>query len=148
MIKVLFVCTGNICRSPTAEAVFARKIQAMGLQDEVSWDSAGTHGYHVGSAPDLRSTAAARRRGYDLSVLRARQVTYADFETFDLILCMDEGHLTTLQQAAPKIFHDRIKMFDDRDVGDPYYGGDQGFEDVLDQIEEACDRWILQLKPM
>lgn len=146
MIKVLFVCTGNICRSPTAEGVFAHKIQALGRQDQIAWDSAGTHGYHVGALPDARSMFVARTRGYDLSNQRARQVTYDDFENFDLILCMDKGHQLTLLGVAPKIFHDKIKMFDDRDVGDPYYGGDQGFEDVLDQIETACDRWIATLQ--
>jgi len=145
MIKVLFVCTGNICRSPTAEGVFAHKIKAAGLTDKIGWDSAGTHGYHVGAAPDPRSSAAAMARGYDLSGLKARQVTFDDFEDFDLLLCMDYGHLATLQGAAPADLHGKIHMFDDKDVGDPYYG-DNGFDTVLDQIEAACDRWIAQLK--
>ncbi len=145
MVKVLFVCTGNICRSPTAHGVFRHRVRALNLENRIACDSAGTHAYHVGEPPDKRSTATALTRGYDLSDLRARKVTYDDFEEFDYILCMDAGHKLILEQVAPKTLHHKIQMFDVRDVGDPYYGGAQGFEDVLDQIEEACDRWIAKL---
>lgn len=146
MFKVLFVCSGNICRSPTAEAVFAAKIKAKGLENAFAWDSAGTHGFHAGQAPDLRSSKVAATRGYDMTQQRARQVVYGDFEDFDLILCMDEGHQETLLSASKPEFHHKIQMYDTRNVGDPYYGGDQGFEDVLDQIEDAAERWIEQLR--
>jgi len=146
MVKVLFVCTGNICRSPTAHGVFRHFVREAGLDARFLIDSAGTHGYHTGEAPDIRSTKAAKERGYDLSDLRARAVTYDDFEDFDYILCMDAGHKLTLERAAPKALHHKIVMFDDRDVSDPYYGGPQGFDDVLDQIETACQRWLDRLK--
>lgn len=142
MVKVLFVCTGNICRSPTAHGVFRDMVAARGLAGSIGCDSAGTHAYHVGEPPDSRSSMAARARGYDLSALRARKVTYDDFDEFDLILCMDAGHKLTLERVAPETHRHKIRMFDSRDVGDPYYGGGQGFEDVLDQIEAACERWI------
>lgn len=145
MVKVLFVCTGNICRSPTAHGVFRHMLRARGLEAEIVCDSAGTHAYHAGEAPDRRAVAAARARGYDLSDLRARAVTYDDFEDYDHILCMDTGHRLTLERVAPEALRGRIAMFDARDVGDPYYGGVQGFEDVLDQIEVACERWIDRL---
>lgn len=143
MVKVLFVCTGNICRSPTAHGVFRHRAAARDV--EVFCDSAGTHAYHVGEPPDVRSTRAAATRGYDLSDLRARKVTYDDFEEFDHILCMDNGHKLILERVAPKEHLHKIKMFDDRDVADPYYGGEDGFERVLDQIEDACDRWLSKL---
>lgn len=146
MFKVLFVCSGNICRSPTAQGVFAHQAIAAGLADKIAWDSAGTHGFHAGQAPDMRSSAAALKRGYDLSNQRARQVVYGDFDEFDLILCMDKGHMETLLRASKPEHHSKIQMFDTRDVGDPYYGGAQGFDDVLDQIEDACARWVQQLQ--
>ncbi|MBU6234421.1 MAG: low molecular weight phosphotyrosine protein phosphatase [Alphaproteobacteria bacterium] len=139
-MKILFVCTGNICRSPTAHGVFRDKVAALGLP--YFCDSAGTHAYHVGEPPDIRTQYAAKARGYDLSGLRARKVTHDDFKDFDLILCMDAGHKLILERAAPKAYHHKIRMFDAVDVGDPYYGGEEGFERVLDQIEAACDRWI------
>lgn len=142
-MKILFVCTGNICRSPTAHAVFRQKARVLSL--DVHVDSAGTHGYHIGHPSDKRSVITAQKRGYDMSDLRARQVTYNDFEDFDLILCMDAGHKLILERVAPKTAHHKIQMFDHVDVGDPYYGSGDGFERVLDQIEAACDRWIAKL---
>lgn len=145
MTRVLFVCLGNICRSPTAEAVvreLARREQP-GLALEV--DSAGTHGYHTGSPPDERSIAAARRRGYDLSSLRARVVETGDFRLFDLVVAMDEEVYARLQGLVPPTEEARLALFMDfapglgrRDVPDPYYGGPAGFEEVLDLVEEGA----------
>lgn len=144
MTRVLFVCMGNICRSPTAEAVvrdFARRVAGVDLDV----DSAGTHGYHVGDAPDERSIAAARRRGFDLGTLRARVVEAEDFERFDLVLAMDAAVLERLQELAPRRYANRLQLFLDfapalgrRDVPDPYYGGAAGFEEVLDLVEEGA----------
>jgi protein-tyrosine phosphatase len=144
MTRVLFVCMGNICRSPTAEAVvrdFARRVAGIDLEV----DSAGTHGYHVGDAPDERSIAAARRRGFDLGTLRARVVEAEDFERFDLVLAMDVQVLERLQELAPRQHANRLQLFLDfapglgrRDVPDPYYGGAAGFEEVLDLVEEGA----------
>ena len=143
--KILFVCMGNICRSPTAEGVFRRLVQerAPGIGLEV--DSAGTHDYHVGEPPDSRSVAAAARRGIDLCGLRARQVEDRDFEHFDLIVAMDRLNREVLIDRAPIEFHDRIRLFMEfagetavTDVPDPYYGGPLGFEQVLDLAEEAA----------
>lgn len=142
MIKVLFVCTGNICRSPTAEGVFRALAAAEGLAGHVATDSAGTHAYHVGEPPDGRSTAAALRRGIDLSDLRARKVRAGDYAEFDLVLAMDRGHADILRRQCPIDLADRVKLFLDfapdlgiQDVPDPYYGGGDGFERVLDMIE-------------
>lgn len=144
MIKVLFVCTGNICRSPTAEGVFRALVEREGLAEKVGTDSAGTHAYHVGEAPDLRSTAAARKRGIELSSLRARKVTAQDFDEFDVVLAMDQGHHHFLRQMCPKGREERLFLFMDfaphwgiRDVPDPYYGAGDGFETVLDMIEHG-----------
>jgi protein-tyrosine phosphatase len=141
---VLFVCTGNICRSPTAHGVFLHLVREAGLADRVHVDSAGTHDYHVGEPPDVRSQAHARRRGYDLSALRARQISRHDFERFDRILAMDRGHLAILRRMAPAR-HDGLGLFMDYarpspgpDVPDPYYGAGDGFERVLDMIERAA----------
>lgn len=144
MTRVLFVCMGNICRSPTAEAVvrdFARRMSGIDLEV----DSAGTHGYHAGDAPDERAITAARRRGFDLATLRARVVEAADFERFDLVLAMDVAVLERLRELAPTQHADRLQLFLDfapglgrRDVPDPYYGGAAGFEEVLDLVEEGA----------
>lgn len=147
MVRVLFVCLGNICRSPTAHGVLQQKLAERGWQYQVEVDSAGTAAWHAGKAPDSRSTVAAARRGYDLSTLRARQVTTADLDYFDYVLAMDDNNLHNLQQLAgsgsrtqPQLFLQQFaRRFQVREVPDPYYGGDAGFEQVLDLIEDACD---------
>ncbi len=142
---ILFVCTGNICRSPTAHGVLLIRLEQAGLAGRVQVDSAGTHGYHTGEAPDERSQAHATRRGYDLSGLRARPVMAEDFERYDLILAMDGGHLELLTERCPPELRSRLQRFTvwcqqpaPRDVPDPYYGGAQGFEHVLDLVEDGC----------
>ncbi|HEU4602490.1 MAG TPA: low molecular weight protein-tyrosine-phosphatase [Steroidobacteraceae bacterium] len=144
-MRILFVCMGNICRSPTAEGVFRRVMQVHAPDLKIEIDSAGTHEYHVGSAPDRRAVAAAARRGIDLSGLRARHVSEADFERFDLILAMDEENLLELRRRARGEHHQRIRLMMEfapsalsRSVPDPYYGGPEGFENVLDLLEEAA----------
>ncbi len=145
MVGVLFVCTGNICRSPTAEGVARKLVAERGHDGRIEIDSAGTHSYHEGEPPDARSIEAAARRGIDLSGQRARRVRGADFETFELILAMDRGHEKILKRQAPKGALSRIRMFLDyaphlgiRDVPDPYYGAGDGFEQVLDMVEAAA----------
>jgi len=142
MIKVLFVCTGNICRSPTAEGVFRQKVAAAGLAGAIATDSAGLEGYHVGEPPDPRSIATAAGRGYRIGDLRARRVRTADFREFDLILAMDDGHFRSLLRMAPPDRRDRVRRFlsfapelGQRDVPDPYYGEGPHFEEVLDLVE-------------
>lgn len=138
-MRVLFVCTGNICRSPTAAGVFAALVRQAGLQDAIHVESAGTHDYHVGSPPDLRAQHHARQRGYDLSALRARQVRRRDFAEFDLIVAMDRGHLEILEDNCPEAHRGKLRMLiPGRDVPDPYYGGPEGFDRVLDMVEAAC----------
>ena len=143
--SVLMVCMGTICRSPTAEGVFRHLVREAGLQDRVHIDSAGTHDYHVGSPPDERSCHHASRRGYDLSGLRARQVTPLDFERFDLILAMDRENLALLEEDCPPGQQHKLRRLMEFApaglsdvVADPYYGGMRGFETVLDHIEAAC----------
>jgi len=140
---VLFVCTGNICRSPTAEAIFRKLAADAGMA--VTADSAGTHGYHIGEPPDSRAQKAAAKRGYDLSALRARTIEGADFQRFDLILAMDEEHHAILSRIAGSSADHKLKLmmsyaqrFKEREVPDPYYGGPQGFERVLDMLEDAA----------
>ncbi|MEE9103443.1 MULTISPECIES: low molecular weight protein-tyrosine-phosphatase [Pseudomonas] len=151
-MKVLFVCLGNICRSPTAEGVFRHKVREAGLEDRIEIDSAGTGDWHVGKAPDARTRAAALRRGYDLSSLRARQVSAADFSRYDLILAMDHANLRDLKRlragtgtAELDLFLRRFDLEID-EVPDPYYGGDDGFEQVLDLVEQACDGLLMEVK--
>lgn len=146
MVKVLFVCTGNICRSPTAEGVFRHRVREAGLEERIGTDSAGTSDYHIGDPPDPRSVRAARSRGVDLSDLRARQVTLRDFTEFDYILAMDEGHVAKLRRMAPAGGTAEIRLFMDftpdpprRDVPDPYYGEGQHFTEVLDLVETGAD---------
>ena len=142
---VLFVCTGNICRSPTAEGVLKSMARKAGLQLQI--ESAGIGDWHVGSAPDERAQHHARGRGYDLSTLRARQVKASDFEEFDLILAMDCGHLRALQRLAPPRQLRKVRLLvPGRDVPDPYYGGAEGFEEVLDLVEAACRDLVQELK--
>ncbi|MDF2073111.1 low molecular weight phosphotyrosine protein phosphatase [Pseudomonas mendocina] len=151
-MKVLFVCLGNICRSPTAEGVFRHKLRAAGLEDRVQVDSAGTGDWHVGKAPDSRTRQAALRRGYDLSAQRARQVEVADFQRFDLILAMDQSNLRNLKAMRPTDARADLDLYLRRfelaldEVPDPYYGGEDGFEQVLDLIEQASDALLLEIK--
>jgi len=151
--RVLMVCMGNICRSPTAEGVLRKYIQNNNLGDVVEVDSAGTHGYHVGEAPDSRTQRAAAARGYNLSQLRARKVARQDVDYFDLILAMDKSNLDNLRRMAPPEAHQRIKLFmnfsrnfDDDEVPDPYYGLGHGFDLVLDMVEDAAQGLIDDLK--
>jgi protein-tyrosine phosphatase len=143
--SVLMVCMGNICRSPTAEGVFRHVVREAGLADRIEVASAGTHDYHVGGPADDRSTAHARRRGYDLSSHRARQVSAADFERFDLVLAMDHENFALLQEICPPGREHKLKLFMEFAPGlgavvpDPYAGGPAGFEKVLDQIEGASE---------
>ena len=148
-ISVLVVCTGNICRSPTGEGVLRHLARARGLVDRITVRSAGTHDYHVGECPDSRTLEHARRRGYDLSAQRAMQVAPAHFHEYDYILAMDRTHLRQLKALAPREAKARLGLFLDasarwkgEDVPDPYYGGAQGFEQVLDMVEEAAGRWL------
>lgn len=138
MTKVLFVCLGNICRSPAAEGVMRARARARGVS--VTVDSAGTGGWHVGDLPDERMRSAAHKRGYDLSTQRARQVSQDDFACFDYILAMDASNLSDLRNVAPAD-HSAVlrKLLGGADVPDPYYGGSDGFEHVLDLIEGAVD---------
>ncbi len=147
MIKVLFVCLGNICRSPTAEAIFRQRVAEAGLSESIQIDSAGTSNWHIGKAPDARTLAFALRRGYDMSPLRARQVTTQDFTEFDYILAMDEENLSNLCELKPDHYRGQLGLFLDfcqgqeyrqySQVPDPYYGGERGFELVLDLVEDA-----------
>jgi len=143
-VSVLFVCMGNICRSPTAEGVFRHQVEAAGLSDRIEIDSAGVSDYHCGDEPDRRAQAAAARRKYDLSALRARQVSRVDFERFDYVLAMDRDNLAALRRLMPKGHEREPQLFlayaSSRkilEVPDPYYGGPEGFELVLDLIEDA-----------
>ena len=143
--RILFVCTGNICRSPTAEGVLRHLATQEGI--ELRIESAGTGDWHVGSPPDERAQHHARGRGYDLSAQRARQVRKSDFDDFDLILAMDRGHLRALERLAPPEARHKVRLLiAGREVPDPYYGGSQGFERVLDLVEEACRDLLQELK--
>ena len=144
--SVLFCCMGNICRSPTAEGVFAKKVADAGLAGRIVADSAGTHGYHVGAAPDSRSQHAARARGYDLSALCARRVERGDFDRFDLVLAMDLDNRAILARMCPpasahklQLMMDYARRHSEREVPDPYTGGEEGFDRVLDMLEDATE---------
>ena len=152
-IKVLFVCMGNICRSPTAEGVFAKLLKERNLEEHFVIDSAGTHAYHVGEVPDLRAQQAALERDIKLSHLRARKVIMEDFEDFDFLLAMDDENYAALMNACPEEYKDKISYFldyapqlDAREVPDPYYGGKYGFERVLDMIEAASAGFLNTLQ--
>ena len=152
-VSVLFCCMGNICRSPTAEAVFRRKVENAGLGERITVDSVGTHDYHIGDPPDLRTQNAAMQRGYDMSKLRGRQVEVADFSRFDYVLAMDNANMSILYRMCPLIYRDRLGMFlqyahnhQEREVPDPYYGGDRGFENVLDLVEDATAGLLLHIR--
>lgn len=151
-MNILFVCLGNICRSPTAEGVFRQRVRAAGLADRVHIDSAGTGDWHVGKGPDPRTCRAALQRGYDLSPLRARQVAAEDFQRFDLILAMDHDNLLRLKDIQPDHARAELDLLLRRYglgrgvVPDPYYGGADGFEQVLDLIEAASDALLAEIK--
>jgi protein-tyrosine phosphatase len=145
MVNVLFVCLGNICRSPTAEGVFTKLVQDEGLGNRIRIDSAGTHAYHVGNPPDARAQAAARKRGVELADLRARKVLADDFEVFDYVLAMDLNNYEDLSEICPPGQEHKLSLFLEfapdasvREVPDPYYGGATGFERVLDLVEQAA----------
>lgn len=151
-VSVLFVCMGNICRSPTAQGVFENLVQRSGLRQVIRIDSAGTHAYHIGNQPDKRSQQAALGRGVDLSKQRARQVQAADFSDFDYVLAMDLNNLQTLQRFTQarnaknlQLFMEFASRWREREVPDPYYGGSQGFERVLDMIEDASEGLLAHL---
>lgn len=153
MTKVLFVCLGNICRSPTADGIFREVIKREKLEQKIIVDSAGTGDWHIGKAPDSRTIAAAKKRGYDLSVLRARQVITADFDEFDYVLAMDNANLRDLHSLRPTHFTGHLGLFLDfgsrktyREVPDPYYGGNDGFELVLDLVEEAAEGLLSHIR--
>lgn len=152
-VKVLFVCMGNICRSPTAEAVFRHYVEQAGLQEHIHIDSAGTHDYHIGDAPDLRTQRAAKQRGYDMSQLRGRQVGVEDFGRFDYVLAMDEANLSILRRLRPQdatshlgLFLEFAEQHREREVPDPYYGGADGFERVLDMVEDAAGGLLKRIR--
>lgn len=151
-ISVLFVCMGNICRSPTAEAVFRHYVENAGLSDVIVTDSAGTHDYHIGEPPDARTRRAAEQRGYDMSDLRGRQVEPDDFFRFDHVLAMDHANLAILHRIAPagapraRLFLEYAQHHREREVPDPYYGGADGFERVLDMVEDAAQGLLQQIR--
>lgn len=152
-VSVLFVCMGNICRSPTAEGMFRKVAEEAGLTGSIHIESAGTHGYHVGSSPDRRAQLAAGRRGIALSGLRARRVSDEDFAAFDLILAMDRENLGELRRRAPAEHRHKVQLFleyaevsEPDEVPDPYYGGETGFELVLDLVEQASLRLLERIR--
>ncbi len=152
-VKVLFVCMGNICRSPTAHGVFDKRVRDAGLQEQVLTDSAGTHAYHIGEPPDARAQATALRRGVDLSGQRARRVAPEDFEHFDYVLAMDQENYELLGEICPAEHRRKLRMFmefaperPEREVPDPYFGGATGFERVIDMAEAAADGLLAAIR--
>ncbi len=144
---------GNICRSPTAEAVFRHYVEKEGLAEHIHIDSAGTHNYHIGDAPDARTQRAAKQRGYDMSQLRGRQVGAGDFKRFDYVLVMDEANLSILEQLRPRDAESHLGLFlefaerhDEREVPDPYYGSADGFERVLDMVEDGTNGLLRHIR--
>jgi protein-tyrosine phosphatase len=152
MIRVLFVCLGNICRSPTAEGVFRKLVEEAGLAERIEIDSAGTHAYHIGSPPDPRAQSAARRRGVDISELRGRQAVMADFQRFDYILAMDRENYRNLLGICPRGLESKVRLYMEfapgqpAEVPDPYFGGPGGFDRVLDMIEEAAEGLLADIR--
>lgn len=151
-MKILFVCMGNICRSPTAEAVFRKLAADSGLSGQLEIESAGTHGFHVGRPPDARAIEQAGRRGYDLSMLRSREVVIEDFERFDHIIAMDDENVRMMKSFCPDHQTRKIKLLLDyasagkyREVPDPYQGGPKDFELMLDLIEQGCQALVNKL---
>lgn len=152
-VSVLFVCMGNICRSPTAEAVFRHLVEKEGLEDVIHIDSAGTHDYHIGESPDTRTQRAAKQRGYDMSGLRGRQAEEADFSRFDYVLAMDEANLSNLRSLRPHDAQSHLGLFLEfaekhtaHEVPDPYFGGADGFEHVLDLVEDASQGLLKHIR--
>jgi protein-tyrosine phosphatase len=152
-VSVLFVCMGNICRSPTAEAVFRNYVESAGMSGHILIDSAGTHDYHIGDKPDARAQRAAQQRGYDMSKLRGRQVDEGDFSSFDYVLAMDMANLSILQRITPpdsetkaRLFLEYARHHGEREVPDPYYGGEDGFERVLDMVEDAAQGLLEEIR--
>ena len=153
MVSVLFVCMGNICRSPTAHGVFRALVEKEGLSQFIDIDSAGTHAYHVGSAPDKRAQATARERGIDISDLVARRVEAEDFDIYDFVVAMDQDNYMSLSEICPDRHVDKIYMFMDfadhmrtREVPDPYYGGPSGFDRVFDLVEAASEGLLQDIR--
>lgn len=153
MVKVLFVCLGNICRSPTAEGVFRRLLLEHGLAERVDVASAGTHAYHVGEPPDPRAQRAAARRGVDLSTKRGRQTAASDFHEYDYVLAMDRENYEHLTAKCPVVLRHKIRLFmefapgyGEPDVPDPYFGGTAGFDRVLDMIEDAASGLLAEIQ--
>lgn len=149
MIKVLFVCTGNICRSPTADGVFRTIVEAAGLSEKIAVDSCGLSAYHVGELADPRSREMAQSRGYNLNDIRSRKIKPGDYVQFDYILAMDDGHLHDMRRQAPAANHHKIELFLDyhpdmagKSVPDPYYGGANGFSNVFDMIEQTSNKLL------
>jgi protein-tyrosine phosphatase len=152
-IAVCFVCLGNICRSPSAEAVMRELVAQAKLADRIVIESAGTGPWHVGASPDERARHAGKKRGYDLSVTRSRQIAATDFERFDLLLVMDDDNMAALMSICPAEHRDKIRLLmefaardDSRTVSDPFFGGGEGFERVLDQCEDACEGLLKALR--
>ncbi len=153
MASLLFICTGNICRSPTAEGVMRHLLTTHGLNDRHQVDSAAIHGYHTGDAPDARARRVALSHGVSLEDLRARTVTRADGTRFDYILAMDRGHLTDLRARLPETCHDRIRLFleilgdpERLEVADPYYGTMADFEQAYRDVSDGCQAWLQRLR--
>jgi protein-tyrosine phosphatase len=153
MVRVLFVCMGNICRSPTAQGVFEHVVESHGLSSRIQIDSAGTHAYHVGEPPDKRAMQAARKRGIELGTQRARRVSLADFGEFDYVLAMDRDNYEDLMALCPPDHRAKLHLFlkfaaesDEDEVPDPYYGGLTGFERVLDLIEQAAEGLLAEIR--
>jgi low molecular weight protein-tyrosine phosphatase len=153
MVRILFVCMGNICRSPTAQGVFDHLVKGEGLTSLIQTDSAGTHAYHVGEPPDVRATQAAKKRSIDLGNQRARRVVGEDFLNFDYVLAMDRNNYDDLMSLCPHEHQSKLHLFmkfasglEEDEVPDPYYGGITGFERVLDLIEQASQGLLAELR--